>query len=95
MHVKSSASSSPALHAGAPAPSSSAKAGKVGNTGTGPAAAPDFSQMLKDAKAAAPTASSTAPATATASAPSTTPSTTTAASPSTLSLDTASLAARG
>lgn len=90
MHVKSS-SPSPALHAGAPAPSSGANTGKSGKAGTGPASAPDFSRMLKDAKAVEPplssTASTTAPSTAAATAPS--------AVPSTLSLDTASLAARG
>lgn len=76
MHVKSNASPSPAIHAGAPAPAGAAKgAAKGAQSG-----APDFSKMLNDAKAGSPASAATAPM---------------AAAPATLSLDTASLAARG
>jgi hypothetical protein len=73
MHVKSSASPSPAIHAGAPAPAGAPKGAKSGP--------PDFSRMLNEAKAGA-------------AAPMATPPAATAAAPATLSLDTASLAAR-
>lgn len=79
MHVKSNASPSPAVHAGAPAPAGAAKGAKSANGG-----APDFARMLNDAKAGAPASAATAPMAAPM-----------AAAPATLSLDTASLAARG
>ena len=108
MHVKSSASPSPAVRAGAPAPSGPAKGAKSG--------AADFSKALNEAKAAAPGPAATAPvaspfasavasaanaATTTAALASSTSASPTATSPtaaspvpSTLSLDTAALAAR-
>ena len=88
MHVKSNASPSPAVHAGAPAPSGAAKGPKSG--------APDFTKMLNDAKAGAPASAATAPmaaAPAAAGLPNAAPAVPVA--PATLSLDTASLAARG
>jgi len=80
MHVKSNASPSPAVHAGAPAPAGAAKGAKSG--------APDFSKMLNDAKAGSPASAATAPMAAA-------PAAATSPAPATLSLDTASLAARG
>lgn len=82
MHVKSSASPSPAVHAGAPAPSGSAKGAKNG--------APDFSKILNDAKAGAPASAATAPMASPPAATGPSP----AAAPGALTLDTASLAAR-
>ena len=84
MHVKSSASPSPATHAGASAPSSAANAAKGAKNGP-----PDFSRMLNDAKAGAPASAATAPTAAPAAA-----SAAAVLAPSKLSLDTASLAAR-
>jgi hypothetical protein len=86
MHVKSNASSSPTAHVGAPASAGAAKAAKAAN------GAPDFTRMLNDAKAGAPASAATAPMAAAPAAGTSTPSP--ALSP-TLSLDTASLAARG
>lgn len=103
MHVKSSASPSPTVRAGAPAPSGPAKGAKSG--------AADFSKALNEAKAAAPGPAATAPvaspfasavaSAANAAATTAAPASSTAASPtpaspvpSTFSLDTAALAAR-
>lgn len=88
MHVKSNASPSPAVHAGAPASSGAAKGAKSANS-----AAPDFTRMLNDAKAGAPASAATAPMAAAPAAAAT--SIAAPAAPATLSLDTASLAARG
>lgn len=85
MHVKSNASSSPTAHVGAPASAGPAKAAKANNGG-----AADFTRMLNDAKAGAPASAATAPM---AAAPAV--AGTASPTPATLSLDTASLAARG
>ena len=84
MHVKSNASPSPAVHAGAPAPAGAAMGARSAKSANG--GAPDFTRMLNDAKAGAPASAATAPMAAAPATP---------AAPATLSLDTASLAARG